>query len=225
MTQTWHDLLFAHWPIDAGALRRGVPSAFELDLFAGTAWLAVVPFRMTNVAPRGIPSVPWVSEFPELNVRTYVRVGDRPGIYFFSLDAGSTLAVQAARMLLNLPYYSAIVTVKSKAGTIEFDSRRDDGSSEARLSVHYQPIGPLFEALPGTLEHFLTERYCLYNLDHRGASYRLDIHHRPWSLRPAEAMFTQNTMAEAVGLTLSNVKPLLHFSNRQDMVAWPPAML
>jgi len=104
MTQTWHDLLFAHWPVAATALRKHVPPEFAVDLFDGTAWLGIVPFHMTNLAPRGVPSLPWISEFPELNVRTYVRVNERAGIYFFSLDAGSALAVQAARWLLNLPY-------------------------------------------------------------------------------------------------------------------------
>ena len=119
MTQTWHDLLFAHWPVDAGSVREKVPTQFDLDLFDGSAWLAVVPFHMTNVAPRGVPSLPWVSEFPELNVRTYVHVGDRPGIYFFSLDAGGALAVQAARTLLNLPYYAATMSVRPRADGIE----------------------------------------------------------------------------------------------------------
>jgi uncharacterized protein len=225
MTQTWHDLLFAHWPIDLRKLREKVPTEFELDLFDGKAWLGIVPFRMTNVAPRGVPSLPWVSEFPELNVRTYVRVDDRPGIYFFSLDAGSALAVRAARTLLNLPYYSATMTVRSKASAIEYNSRRDDGSPEALLSGAYHPIGPPFHAVMGTLEYFLMERYCLYNLDHRGAPYRLDIHHPPWPLQPADAAFRCNTMAEAAGLSLPDMKPRLHFSRRQDMVAWPPTTL
>jgi uncharacterized protein YqjF (DUF2071 family) len=223
-TQTWHDLLFAHWPVDAGQLREKVPSAFDLDLFDGAGWLAVVPFHMTNVAPRGVPSLPWVSEFPELNVRTYVRVDDRPGIYFFSLDAGSTFAVRAARTLLNLPYYAATMTVTPKAGAIEYDSQRN-GGSEARLSAAYQPSGLPFQALRGTLEYFLTERYCLYNLDHRGAPYRLEIHHPPWTLQPAEAAFTRNTMAESAGVSLPHINPLLHFSRRQDMVAWLPTRL
>ena len=94
MTQTWHDLLFAHWPIDPHEMRPKVPPEFELDLFGGMAWIGIVPFYMTNVAPRGIPSLPWVSEFPELNVRTYVHRGGRdPGVWFFSLDATSLLAV------------------------------------------------------------------------------------------------------------------------------------
>jgi uncharacterized protein YqjF (DUF2071 family) len=225
MTQTWHDLLFAHWAIDPDKLREKVPSEFELDLFDGHGWLGIVPFRMTNVVPRGVPSLPWVSAFPELNVRTYVRVDDRPGVYFFSLDAGSTLAVQAARTLLNLPYYSASMAVTPQAGSIEYDSRRHDDPSEASLSVTYRPIGASFQAITGSLEYFLTERYCLYNLDHHGAPYRLEIHHPPWPLRPADAQFARNTMADAAGLSLADTKPLLHFSKRQDMVAWAPTAL
>jgi uncharacterized protein YqjF (DUF2071 family) len=225
MTQTWHHVLFAHWPLDAGALRDKVPSEFTLDLFEGSAWLAIVPFHMTNVAPRGVPSLPWMSEFPELNVRTYVRVNEKPGVYFFSLDAGSRLAVQAARALLNLPYYSATMRVTSNADNIEYDSRREEGSATATLSARYGPAGAPREAISGSLEHFLTERYCLYNLDHRGAPYRLEIHHGPWLLQPADAELTRNTMADAVGVSLPDTKPLLHFSRRQDMVAWTPTAL
>jgi uncharacterized protein YqjF (DUF2071 family) len=224
MTQTWHDLLFAHWPVDAGALREKVPVEFDLDLFDGTAWLGIVPFHMTNLAPRGVPSLPWISEFPELNVRTYVRISDKPGVYFFSLDAGSTLAVRAARSLLNLPYYSAAMSVAPSAADIRYDSRRVDGPA-ATFSASYGPVGPPFVAACGSLEYFLTERYCLYNLDRRGAPYRLDIHHPPWALQPGVAEFTVNTMADAAGVTLPDMKPLLHFSRRQDMVAWAPRAL
>jgi uncharacterized protein len=226
MTQTWHHLLFAHWPVGAGELRAKVPSEFDLDLFDGTGWLGIVPFHMTNVAPRGVPSLPWMSEFPELNVRTYVRVDDRPGVFFFSLDAGNVVAVHAARTLLNLPYYSANMTVAPQAdGSVEYNSRRDDRSSVAGLSVTYGPMGAPFQAVKGSLEDFLTERYCLYNLDHRGGPYRLEIHHPPWALQPANAEFRFNTMADAAGLRLPDLTPLLHFSRRQDMVAWTPIAL
>jgi uncharacterized protein YqjF (DUF2071 family) len=223
MTQTWHDLLFAHWPIDAGVLREKVPREFDLDLFDGTGWLGIIPFHMTNVAPRGVPSLPWVSEFPELNVRTYVRIDDRPGIYFFSLDAGSTLAVQTARALFNLPYYSAAMNVRPQGDTVEYDSRREDGPLAAVFSATYRAIGASFSAVSGSLEYFLTERYCLYNLNHRGTPYRLDIHHPPWPLQAAEAQFTRNTMAGAAGVSLPDTMPLLHFSRRLDMVAWAPS--
>jgi uncharacterized protein YqjF (DUF2071 family) len=222
MTQTWHDLLFAHWCVDAATLRPNVPAAFELDLFNGQAWIGIVPFHMTNVAPRGVPSLPWISAFPELNVRTYVRLGNRPGVYFFSLDAGSAIAVQTARTLLNLPYYTASMSVTPTPTGIEYHSRRNSNQT-AEFIATYEPTGPTLIAAEGSLEYFLTERYCLYHLDRGGVAYRLEIHHPPWSLQPADARFMRNTMAEVNGLTLPDQRPLLHFAKRQDMVAWPPA--
>lgn len=225
MTQTWHDLLFAHWPVRPANLRAKVPAAFELDLFAGDAWIGIVPFRMTNVAPRGIPAVPWLSEFPELNVRTYVRMGDRPGVYFFSLDAGSAPAVRAARVLLNLPYYKAAMTVRPRDQAVEYDSRREGNDAPAVLRASYRPTSAPFIAAPGSLEYFLTERYCLYHRNRRGVPYRLEIHHPPWPLQPAEATIMANTMATVHGIALPDRAPILHFSKRQDMVAWAPTEL
>ena len=224
MRQTWHDLLFAHWIVDASELLARVPSAFELDLFGGNAWLGIVPFHMTNVAPRWVPSLPWVSEFPELNVRTYVRVGDKPGVYFFSLDARSALAVQAARTLLNLPYHAASMTVSRAASVVDYrSSRRSDPHAEFRAT--YAAVGAPFVAARGSLEYFLTERYCLYHVARQGSPYRLEIHHPPWSLQRAEAHVTRNTMAEVNGLSLQGSPQLLHFSKRQDAVAWLPTGL
>jgi uncharacterized protein YqjF (DUF2071 family) len=225
MTQTWHNLLFAHWPIAADALRPHVPAAFDLDVFDRQAWIAVVPFFMTNVAPRGVPALPWVSAFAELNVRTYVRIGDRPGVYFFSLDAGSALAVRAARTLFNLPYYSASMDVNAERAGVSYRSFRHGSAPPAEFSASYRPVGPSVSAPAATLEHFLTERYCLYHLDRRGRPYRLDIHHPPWSLQPAEAELRRNSMAAASGLMLPDTPPLLHFSRRQDVVAWAPQVI
>ncbi len=221
MTQTWHDLLFAHWPVDAATLRARIPSGFELDLFEGQAWLGVVPFRMANVGPRGVPALPWVSEFPELNVRTYVRVGGTPGVYFFSLDAANPLAVGVARTLVHLPYYSASMQVETRDGWIHYNSRRIPSSGNpAQLAGRYRPTGDAHAPLEGTLEYFLTERYCLFTVDRTFRPHRLDIHHPPWPLQPAEAELTVNTMADAVGIRLPDIAPLLHFSLRQDMVGW-----
>jgi uncharacterized protein YqjF (DUF2071 family) len=222
MTQTWHDLLFAHWPVNPQQLRSRVPPEFELDLFDGNAWIGIVPFHMTNVAPRGIPSLPWLSAFPELNVRTYVRVEDRPGVYFFSLDAGSSLAVRAARTLLNLPYYSALMAVRPHVSAIEYESRRLGAEHAVAFRATYEPSGPVFVAAPGSVEYFLTERYCLYHRNHRGLPYRLEIHHPPWPLQSAQGHFARNGMADANGLALPDRAPLLHFVKRQDMVAWAP---
>lgn len=224
MTQTWNDLLFAHWPVEPSELRHHVPDAFPLDLFEGRAWVGVVPFWMTNVAPRGVPALPWVSEFPELNVRTYVQTGGKPGVFFFSLDAGSLAAVTAARTLLNLPYYAASMEVQPWGDGVSYKSSRSDDSG-ARFEATYQPEGGVFTPIAGTLDCFLTERYCLYHVDHGGHPYRLDIHHPPWPLQHARSAIAANTMLDIHRLTPLESSPLLHFAKRQDMVAWAPERL
>jgi uncharacterized protein YqjF (DUF2071 family) len=223
MTQTWHDLLFAHWRIDRQHLRSLVPAALELDLYDGEAWIAVVPFRMTNVAPRGVASLPWLSAFPELNVRSYVTVDGTPGVYFFSLDASSRLAVAGARALFHLPYYKAKMRLdRDSEGLVRYRSRRTrPAGSAAELEATYRPIGPVFHPKEGSLEYFLVERYCLYTIGRDARPRRLDIHHPPWRLQEAEARFDVNTMADAAGIRLPESAPLLHFAQRQDVVAWP----
>jgi len=225
MTQSWHNLLFAHWPVDAALLRRRMPPGLPLDLYDGQAWIGVVPFRMTNVSPRFVPALPWMSEFAEVNVRTYVTVGAKPGVYFFSLDAENALAVAAARSLLHLPYFTAHMQVRYDGSRVDYSSRRTDEGAPAELVAGYEPVGPRFHAEPGTLDYFLTERYCLYNVDARFRAYRLEIHHRRWTLQRAEATFTANTMAEAAGIRLPAIAPVLHFSPRQDTLAWGPETL
>jgi uncharacterized protein len=222
MTQTWHDLLFAHWPLNVNALRAHVPPGFEIDTFAGQAWIGVVPFRMSNVAPRGVPALPWVSAFPELNVRTYVRVHGRPGVYFFSLDAANPVAVGVARTLVHLPYFTAAMSIEHDSdGWIRYRSRRKtSNATAAELEARYRPTGPATAPVEGTLDYFLTERYCLFTVDRSGRAYSLDIHHPAWPLQTAEAVWQRNTMVEATGLRLPEMAPLLHFSKRQDMVAW-----
>jgi uncharacterized protein YqjF (DUF2071 family) len=221
MTQTWHDLLFAHWPVEADALRAHVPAPFEIDCFEGQAWIGVVPFRMTNVAPRGVPALPWISAFPELNVRTYVRCGGRTGVYFFSLDASNPVAVGVARVLVHLPYFTASMACEESGAWINYRSERmSKGTPPAHFIARYRPTGPVQPPPAGSLDHFLTERYCLFTVDKALEPYTLDIHHPPWPLQPAEAEITVNTMAEAAGLRLPAIAPLLHFSRRQDMVAW-----
>ena len=221
MTQTWNDLLFAHWPVGAQELRQQVPPGLDLDLFEGQAYVGIVPFHMTNVAPRGVPAMPFVSAFAELNVRTYVTRDDKPGVYFFSLDANSQVAVTAARTLFGLPYFTATMDVQAEGTTVVYASRRTahDGAP-AELRARYAPLGPVFHATPGSLDWFLTERYCLYTVDTSFRAQRLDIHHPQWPLQRAEAHFDTNTMAEAAGIRLPTIAPLLHFAKRQDMVAW-----
>ena len=222
MTQTWNHLLFAHWPFDPHELRAAVPAELPLDEYGGQAWLGIIPFHMTNVSPRGVPNLPAVSAFAELNVRTYVTVDGKPGVYFFSLDAGSALAAAAARVLVGLPYFAAAMVVQVREGAeVRYrSSRLPDRGRSADLRAAYRPAGAARPPEPGSLEYFLTERYCLYTVDRRRRTHRLQIHHPRWPLQPAEADIEVNTMAAAAGLDLPAVSPLLHYARRQDMVAW-----
>ena len=219
MSESWHDLLFAHWPLDPDILRARLPPSLPLDVFDGRAWIGVIPFHMTNVGPRGAPSLPGLSAFAELNVRTYVTLDDKPGVYFFSLDAGSTLAVIGARTMFRLPYYRAEMAVHTGTRYVAYRSVRRS-VAPAQFAATYEPIGPVAHARPGTLEHFLTERYCLYTTTRSGEPRRLDIHHRQWPLQPAKAQIVVNTMATAAGMTLPTSAPLLHFAKRMDVLTW-----
>jgi uncharacterized protein YqjF (DUF2071 family) len=209
--QTWEDLLFAHWRVPADAIARLLPSDLELDVHDGDAWLGVTPFRLTNLRLRGLPPLPKLSSFPELNVRTYVVRDERPGIWFFSLEAGRTVAVEAATRLYRLPYRRAQMSAERHGLFLRFDSARPG----AAFSARYRGEGNLFRAERGTLEYFLTERYCLYTSD-GDRTYRADIHHPPWQLQRAEAVVELNTVAP---LPLDG-EPHLLFSPRQDVVVW-----
>jgi uncharacterized protein YqjF (DUF2071 family) len=225
MAQSWHDLLFAHWPVDPTALRTLLPPQLHIDTFEGRAWVAVVPFRMTSVRLRGTPAVPWFSAFPELNVRTYVTYCGKPGVWFFSLDASNSLAVAIARAWFHLPYFRARMSCADREGWIHYQSERiHRGAPAAKLKGRYRAVGESFSPHRGTLEHFLTERYCLYTTDGRGQIIRGEIHHPPWPLQCAEAEFGQNSMTESLGIALES-RPILHFARRQDVLVWPPQRL
>lgn len=223
MQQRWCDLLFAHWPVAAGLLKPWLPEGLELDTFEGQAWLAVVPFRMENVKPRFTPAVPWLSAFPELNLRTYVKQGDKPGVWFFSLDAGNPVAVEIARRVYHLPYFNARMSLATEGRDwIRYSSQRTDSRAQpVALKALYRPLGAVVLSRRGTLEHWLTERYCLYAADTAGRLYRGEIHHPPWPLQRAEAQFDLNTMALPLKFNLSDKPKLLHFARRIDVVAWP----
>jgi len=220
MRQTWESLLFAHWPLPPDAVRPLVPASLPLDLLDGSAWVGIVPFKVRNSRPRALPTVPGAKDFLELNVRTYVTVEGKPGVYFFSLDAESVLAVLGGRTLYRLPYFQARMDRREENGWTVYYSSRARG--EASLLARYRAAGDVFTAAPGTLDHFLTERYCLYTAGRSGRVWRVDIHHPPWRLLPAEAEFTRNTMAEAAGLALPATPPLLHLAPAQHVLIWPP---
>jgi uncharacterized protein YqjF (DUF2071 family) len=206
MGQTWHNLLFAHWRVPRDLLRPYVPERLELEEHDGSAWLGLTPFRVTGLRLRGVPPLPLLSSFYELNCRTYVRAGDRPGIWFFSLDASSRAAVAAARRTYRLPYRHARI---EGSGDV-FDLETHDGGS---FRAGYVGVGAPAWADPGTLEYFLAERYCLYAGE---GDVRAEIHHAPWPLQRAEADVEHRGVApvELEG------EPIFHYARRQDVVVW-----
>ncbi|CAN5548388.1 DUF2071 domain-containing protein [soil metagenome] len=225
MTMRWHDLLFAHWPVSVESLRPHVPAGLEIETFGGSAWLGVVPFRMRGVRPRLVPERLGMA-FPELNVRTYVRSGKRAGVWFFSLDATSKLAVRGARFSFGLPYFDARVRCSRDGAYIDFSSERTHRrAAQAQLAVTYGPTGQAFHAAPDTLDYFLTERYCLFSVLRDGTLSYCDIHHLPWPLQPAEAAWQTNSMGRQIGIALPEAAPVLHFARHLYMAAWAPRPL
>lgn len=208
MGQTWERVLFAHWRVDPDVLRPHVPEALGLETFDGSAWLGITPLHLSGLRFRGTLPVPVMSSFEQVNVRTYVRAAGMPGVWLFSLDCSSRLAVEAARRLYKLPYHRARITVEGDA----FEAARL-GAPAVVFSARYRPAGPVEPARPGSLEEFLTERYCLYAGDGR---YRAETHHAPWPLRPAEAQIELATIApvELEG------EPVCHYTDRLDVVVW-----
>jgi uncharacterized protein YqjF (DUF2071 family) len=223
MEQSWHDLLFAHWSFPVEALRPTVPDILPIDSYNGRAWVGVVPFQLRGLRARMLPAVPGLANFPELNLRTYVTIDGKPGVYFFSLDAGNKLAVMGARAVFHLNYFEALMSATRGPNGINYLSRRTDPRGKpADFSARYRATGKGFRAQPGTLEYFLVERYCLYAVSPARRVYRLDIHHKPWLLQPAEAELDAAQLFAAAGLPAPSGEPLLHYSVVQEMIGWLP---
>ena len=220
MKQTWNDLLFAHYPIKLEVLQTLVPDTLPLDSFNGMGWIGVVPFHMTDIRLRGLPPIPGTNRFPELNVRTYVTLDGKPGVYFFSLDATNRLAVKVAKQFYHLPYLGADMMVKNNGAIIDYKSRRRS-DDDVTLVCNYRPISEPYHAAKGSFDEWMAERYCLYTLNNKGVPLRCDILHQPWLLQRAEAEFSQNTMLSKQGIQVENEQPILHFSKKIEVRMWP----
>jgi uncharacterized protein YqjF (DUF2071 family) len=228
MRQDWHHLLFLHWSIPPAQLHPSLPPGLELDLYEGRAYVGLTPFTLTGVRPAGLPPIPFVSRFHETNVRTYVHAGGRdPGVWFFSLDASSALAVIAARALLGLPYRRAQIdmaverSAPEAAPVIDYQLRRRwPGPTPASCAVRYAPRGPVTPAAPGSLEYFLVERYVLYNAA-RGRLYRGRIHHAPWPLQGADVPALDETLLAAAGIARPDEPPLAHYGREVRVEIFP----
>ena len=244
MHQNWGKLLFMHWQIDAKDLRPLIPAQLSIDTFEGKAWIGVVPFTMWGIRASFLPAIPGTSAFHELNVRTYVHYKGVPGVWFFSLDAVNSLAVWGARAFYHLPYFNAEMKLLQKANRIHYSSVRQDSMTyggffagdragcaansdsdrfqllpRAELDIRWRIGQALRESVPGSLEFFLTERYCLYSF-HKNQIYRSRIFHQPWPLQNATVDSLRSTMIESLGIPQPHGQPLLHYAESIAVDIW-----
>lgn len=225
MAQRWNDLLFLHYAVSPEVLRPMVPEALTLETYGDSAWVSITPFFLDHLRAHASPAFPVVSRFPELNVRTYVSYEGKPGVFFFSLDAGNLSAVWGARIFYRLPYWKAAMRVKGRGSEkVTYHSKREHGPKPAIFRGWYGPVGTAFHAVPGSIRHFLSERYCLYACN-RGRLYRAEIHHLPWSLQDAAYEIEENTMGSAAGIEMPAKPELANFSRELKVLVWAPERL
>jgi uncharacterized protein YqjF (DUF2071 family) len=220
--QSWCDLLFAYWPIRADLLQPLVPAPLRVQEFEGRSWVGVVPFRMKGVMGRPLPDLPYLSAFPELKLRLYVEHDGKPGVWSLSLDAANVVAVWAARRFFHLPYFHARIGVSGLPESADFHSLRLSRPTGIEFTAQYEPASDPYESQAGSLEHWLTERYCLYAQSRKGQIYCAEVHHHPWQLQRAEAEIARNDLFAPDKLPLSGPPELVHFSRQIDVVVWPP---
>ena len=192
----------------------------ELDLYDGDAWVTVTAFRVTGARVRGLPPAPTVSSYRQVNVRTYVRRGDRPGVWFLGVDLSSPVVASAAATLLGLPAHRSRIAHERYGKRFEVSSSREDAERPTVFSARWQPIDRAALPVAGWLEAFLTERFCLYCSGRRRALLRVEAHHAPWRLQPAEGEVQLNTVVPD-GIRLAGA-PVLNHSRRQDFLIWRP---
>ncbi|WP_203716187.1 YqjF family protein [Asanoa siamensis] len=210
MFQTWRDLTFLHWRYPAPAVQALLPPGLTVEEPSGAAWVGLVPFEMAGIRAPFVPAVPWLSRFPETNVRTYVRGPDgRAGIWFFSLDAARLAPVVVGRRAYALPYVWSRMSVEIDGPTHVYRCRRHrDRDRRCDATVHVgQPI-----SAPSDLEHFLTARHRLYSVWRDGTLVAADAEHGPWPLRRAEVGALDQNLVEAAGLPTPTGEPLAHAS-------------
>jgi uncharacterized protein YqjF (DUF2071 family) len=225
--QSWNELLFVHYRCDANSLRSLVPPELKIQEFDGSSWIGVVPFEMNRVMRRPLPDLPTFKHFLELNVRIYVEHNGVPGVWFLSLDATHPVVVWGGQKFFGLPYKNALIeAMPTPIGVGHYRARRR--REEAEFEVQFRTFGADFFAKAGTLEHFLTERYCFYSLTQKGL-LRSDVHHAPWALKNVSGHVLQNTLLNHIPAVHEQVaeqrEPLFHFSHGVDVICWNPILV
>jgi uncharacterized protein YqjF (DUF2071 family) len=217
----WRDALFVHWPCPAAELQARLPADLTLDTWDGEGWISLVAFRIAAARPRGFPHALGWPAFGEINLRTYVAGAGHAGVWFFSLDAESSVAVSLARAALHLPYHRAQVLATWDEARVTYFGARD-GEDEVRYAVEATfgaTEATAAPAAPGTLAHWLVERYAFFTVDRRGRTQRGDVAHEPWALRDVSVRAEANLLLDAAGLARPATPPLAHVARGVTMRA------
>lgn len=221
MNQKWRDVLFSHWPVSPEALKPYIPAPLKLDTFDSFGWIGIVLFAMDGIYPRGFPFLSLVPKFAEVNVRTYVHYNGKPGVLFMSLDVGDWASLNIAKRWYHLPYSQANVSYQQKHHVFHFEGRRKEQNNiPVLLRGSFTPHSEIFFPKEGRIDHWVTERYCLYSTDKRGNLFRGEIHHPPWPLQKADVDIIENTLFTPFQLDMEGEKPLSHYSKGVDTVFW-----
>jgi hypothetical protein len=228
MAQEWHHVLFLHWRADPEALRSLIPAPLDIERRDGSAWVTALPFAMRRLRPRGLPALPWFSSFPQLNLRTYVTLGGRPGVFLLRVALSSRLAATIGRTIFHLPCVRARLTLRKEGESWLFSCRRRPGRLAGEcerplsLSVRYRPEGIPFRPAPGTLEHWFSERFCYYSVGRDGGIDRGEIDHPPWLLQTARVEAVEGSWPELIGTGDDGAPAHAYYSRRQKAFAWRP---
>ena len=212
LAQDWRFLTFMHWRVDIEKLRPHVPEGLEIDTFEGDAYIGLVPFMMKHVRPSWFVSTPGISNFPEFNIRTYVKKDGIAGVFFLTLEAKSLVTCNFAPRTYGLPYRYAKGSVKKSGNKWKWDSSRNKG--QFKLAGTTEVIGEQLQAQPGSLEEFLFERYSLYT-SHKGSLRRGYTHHNKWKFQLAKVELTENSLTESFNLGIDKplTPELVHYSD------------
>ncbi|MCQ6278424.1 YqjF family protein [Bacillus sp. EB600] len=221
LRQTWNDLLFVHYPIPVELLRPHIPGSLQIDTFDGTAWLGVVVFVMEGIYFRGLAAVSLTPKFTEINVRTYVHCNGKPGVYFMSLDVGNLASLLIAKKWYRLPYQPAQISIQKEGESFYCQSLRK-GKMKIPIAFEgkYVPLSEVYLPEKGTVDHWLTERYCFFSTNKRGSVFCGEIHHRPWPLQKVKAEIVRNTLFTPFQVDVEEEKTITHFSMGVEAFFW-----
>ena len=218
MKQTWHDLLFAHYPVKLELLQKLVPPVFQLDSYNGIGWVGVVPFHVQNHRVRLLPPIPGFDRFAQINIRTYVTVNGKRGVYFIRVHMNHLIAGVLAKTFYYMPFQAAIVKMEQSDRYINFCSIK---SKQIEFQCHYTPISESKLAEKASFEHWLVERYSMYSLNRKGEVMRSDILHNYWPLQLAEGEITNHSILLNEGIQVANNEPILHYAKKMEAMLWP----